>query len=117
MIGLKLNESEPGTSTLEVRGDVAGRDSERLAEMLEEFVKQKIKSFVLDLRRVDFMDSAGLGTVTFHHMYLKKRKKKLTIILNKESFLSGVFEKTHLDKAITVDRRTVVKPRTRRVSK
>lgn len=117
MIGLKLNDTRPNTAILEVRGDVAGRDSEKLAQMLEEFVRQKVGSFVLDMRRVDYMDSAALGTVTFHHMYLKERKKPFTVILNQESFLSSLFDKTHLDKAITVERVVVPKVRTRRVTK
>ena len=104
MIGVKTKKNADEKSVdVRILGEVAGRDSERFAEMLEDITKEDWKNIVLDLRRVNFMDSAGLGSLTYHHVKLKEKKRRLSVRVNQGSFLAQLFEKTRLENVLSVE--------------
>ena len=82
--------------TIQVRGDIAGRDSERFCSKLDEFASSKLSKLVVDLRNVSFIDSAGLGTLVYKHIWMKERKKKMVILIEPGSNLDDLFIKTKL---------------------
>jgi len=103
MIGMNVKEKDENTVVFQVRGDIAGMDSERFSKMMEELTKGKKPEIVVDMRFVRFIDSAGLGVLTYNHMALKSKKRKLVCVVSPGSFVSSLFEKTKLDKALHVE--------------
>ena len=95
-------DSKSRENILVVSGDVVGRDSERFCTKLDELITEPARNLVLDLRKVDFMDSAGLGSLVYKHLFLTDRKKKLTVLLKVDSQLSELFSKPKRDSALNI---------------
>ena len=104
MIGFKHDKSEDGNnSVVRILGDIAGRDSARFAKMMEEVSRSGVKTITLDLTRVNYMDSAGLGSLTFNHMELKNKRKRLVIRVKPDSFLFQLFTDTKLATLLNIE--------------
>ena len=106
MMVFSLNTKKNSRSkihTIEVRGDVVGRDSERFKKAMDDLIDEKCNGINLDLQQVNFMDSPGLGVLTYYHMWLKERSKTLKVTISHPTLLSDLFEKTKLDQALEVE--------------
>ncbi len=95
---------EPGNDTkiLMVRGDVVGYDSERFRTMLEELTQSPENTIVVDLREVGYIDSHGLGSLVFKHLWLKDKGRKMVISADASTNVADIFKKTELDKALDI---------------
>lgn len=102
MIGMKEKREGDVRLTLSIRGEVAGKDSERFAQRIDELVEDGIKEIVIDLRNSNFMDSAGLGTLAYTHVTLQKKRRKMSVLVEPESFMHNLFDKTKLCQVLTI---------------
>ena len=73
-MALEVREKETeGIVVLELHGRlVAGPDSIELRRKITELISSGLTSIILDMKRVDFIDSTGLGTLVVAHTQLQK---------------------------------------------
>ena len=73
-MALEMHEKEAeGIIVLELHGRlVAGPDSSDFRRKIADLISSGHKSIILDMKRVDFIDSTGLGTLVVAHTQLQK---------------------------------------------
>jgi anti-sigma B factor antagonist len=86
-------------AVLEVGGEVDVYTAPRLRERLTEMVDGGARNVVVDLARVDFLDSTGLGVLVGAHKRLRLAGGTFSLVCAKESLLK-VFRITALDQII-----------------
>lgn len=63
---IETRRIEPGTTVLELAGKIAlGRDSQRVETMVQDLLRQDEKRIILDISRVDHLDSTGIGILAY----------------------------------------------------
>ncbi len=93
-VGIGRRERE-GVVILDLEGRLtAGEESGRLREALRELGAAGQHSVILNLRKVDYIDSTGLGTLVIGYTSLKKAGGKLALLnLNRRNIELLVFTK------------------------
>jgi anti-sigma B factor antagonist len=86
-------------AVLEVGGEVDVYTAPRLRERLTELIDGGARNVVVDLGRVDFLDSTGLGVLVGAHKRLRPVGGTFSLVCAKESLLK-VFRITALDQII-----------------
>jgi anti-sigma B factor antagonist len=86
-------------AVLEVGGEVDVYTAPRLRERLAELIESGARNVVVDLARVDFLDSTGLGVLVGAHKRLRPVGGTFSLVCAKESLLK-VFRITALDQII-----------------
>lgn len=86
-------------AVLEVGGEVDVYTAPRLRERLSELIDSGARNVVVDLGRVDFLDSTGLGVLVGAHKRLRPVGGTFSLVCAKESLLK-VFRITALDQII-----------------
>lgn len=84
-------------------GRVVDIDVKKMARRLDALYRKKDPNVVVDVSGADFIDSHGLGTIVYFHTLLQKEGRQLLILNtnpNQNSYLSRLFELTHLDKVL-----------------
>ena len=90
----------PEEDIMEVSGRIVNVDSEKFKTKLDAFCTRPQKRIIVDISKVDFIDSFGLGALVGFHTQLQKDGRELTILnLNqdKDSYMRKLFEMTSLD--------------------
>ena len=85
---------------LDISGRIVNVDSDKLKTHLEDFIKKGHKKVIIDLSKVDFIDSFGLGAIVGHHTALENEGRELVILnMNPDSnsYIRRLFEMTSLD--------------------
>jgi anti-sigma B factor antagonist len=88
---------------LEIGGEIDVYTAPRLRERLIEMVNAGEKHVVVDLGRVEFLDSTGLGVLVGAHRRLKAREGSLNLVCPHERLLK-VFRITGLDNVFDIHR-------------
>ena len=86
-------------AVLEVGGEVDVYTAPRLRERLTELIDNGARNVVVDLGRVEFLDSTGLGVLVGAHKRLRPVGGTFSLVCAKESLLK-VFRITALDQII-----------------
>lgn len=86
-------------AVLEVGGEVDVYTAPRLRERLTELVDAGARHIIVDLGRVDFLDSTGLGVLVGAHKRLRLAGGTFSLVCAKEPLLK-VFRITALDQII-----------------
>ena len=81
---------------LEISGEIDVYTAPKLRERLIELVNSGQRNVVVDLGRVEFLDSTGLGVLVGAHRRLKARDGSLNLVCPHERLLK-VFRITGLD--------------------
>jgi anti-anti-sigma factor len=108
--------SDGGVELLSVEGEVDIATAPRLISVLNRAVQEALRSLVVDLSEVDFMDSTGLALLINAHRRLTRRSKGFAVVCPPGP-LRRVFEITDMVEMLHVvpDRATawaVAAPRT-----
>jgi anti-sigma B factor antagonist len=85
-----------GYAVLEVKGEVDVYTSAKLRERLLEVIGGGANRVVVDLRRVDFLDSSGLGVLVGALKRLRMGGGDLSLVCDNEKLLK-IFKITGLD--------------------
>lgn len=88
-------------TVLEVGGEVDIETSDRLRERLASMIDGGSRRIIVDLERVDFMDSTGLGVLVGALRRLRAVGGTLALVCNRESLLK-IFRITALDRVFSV---------------
>jgi len=90
-----------GHTVVEVRGEVDVYTAATLRERLLAVIEGGATSVVVDLRRVDFLDSTGLGVLVGALKRLRLAGGQLALVCDSEKLLK-VFRITALDRVFTL---------------
>ena len=100
-LGLVVEEDRNGHVVLAVEGEVDLSTAPRLREKLVELVSAGHRKLVVDLERVGFLDSSGLGVLVGGLKRARTHDGDITIVCTQRRILK-VFEITGLTDVFTI---------------
>ena len=100
-IDSKLND-EKGFWDISVEGELDVSTADKLKEYLHNLADEKIFDMKINLERLDYIDSTGLGVMIGVLKKLKMDNKEI-YILNPKSNVKKIFTITGLDKIFKVE--------------
>jgi anti-sigma B factor antagonist len=87
-----------------VQGEVDLRSAPFLREQLLAWVRRSTGTVRIDLSRVPYMDSSGVGTMVFVKRETERAGRRI-VLIGLQPRVRSVFEITHLDKFFTIVQR------------
>jgi anti-sigma B factor antagonist len=94
-------ENINGFSIIILSGEVDVYSAPKLREVMKELVEQGRNNLVVDLEKVDFLDSTGLGVLVGGLKRVRQQEGELGLICNQEKILR-VFRITGLTKVFPI---------------
>lgn len=99
---LDLNVRNKGDhAVLEVGGEIDVYTAPRLREKLIELVDGGVRNLVIDLERVDFLDSTGLGVLVGGLKRMRSNEGTVQLVCTQEKILK-IFRITGLTKVFSI---------------
>jgi anti-sigma B factor antagonist len=99
---LELDTSEQGGKTiLTVRGEIDVYTAPRLRQAIVDIVEAGGHDIVVDMERVDFLDSTGLGVLVEALKRVRSHDGDLAIVATQDKILK-IFDITGLNKAFGI---------------
>jgi anti-sigma B factor antagonist len=99
---LELNVRQVGDYTVvEIGGEIDVYTAPRLREKLIELVSEGSYHLIVDLERVDFLDSTGLGVLVGGRKRVKPHEGSLQLVCTQEKILK-IFRITGLDQVFSI---------------
>lgn len=98
---IRNRQTKPGIVTMSPEGSVDADTSAILDRELRRILAENVKTLVLDMAGVDFISSAGIGTVTKAKVTLKRQGGDLAMI-NVQPQVKKVFEIMRLGPVLNV---------------
>lgn len=95
--------TEPGIVRVEIEGELDVLTTPRLATELNSLVRQSNDDIVVDLRRTEFIDSAGLQILLGTQRRLGRFSRSLTVVCD-DGPVRRVIELTRLEEAFGLTR-------------
>jgi len=92
--------AKSGEEIFEAGGRIINVDSDTFKKQLDAFCAKGGKRVILDISKIDFIDSFGLGAIVGYHTMLQKQGRELVILNtnpNPDSYMRKLFEMTCLD--------------------
>jgi anti-sigma B factor antagonist len=97
---IKISKIDDGL-VLELHGKVSSEDAIKISKKLEAFVKKSVAHVVVDLARIDFLDSHWLGVFVYSWKLYKENGKELVFLIP-QGFIYDLFRNSNLDKAFRI---------------
>jgi anti-anti-sigma factor len=102
LLQIEERRIEPDIAVVELTGRFAlGRESQRVESIVDELVKEGCKRAILDLRGVNYADSAGIGLIALAAGRLKEAGGKLVVVAPDGKVLE-MLKMTQMDRIVTV---------------
>ena len=106
LMGRMLNfdletESEGNSALVRIRGDLDLQVVERVTEALTQIESGEPELLVIDLSRVSFMDSSGMGAIAAAHIRATDAGRRFAIV-RPPAGVRQAFDRTRLDEVITI---------------
>jgi len=99
---LELETSKRGSQTvLTVRGEIDVYTAPRLRQSIVDLVEAGAVNLVIDMEKVDFLDSTGLGVLVEGLKRVRTRGGDLSIVVTQDKIIK-IFEITGLNKAFSL---------------
>ncbi|MGA3176098.1 MAG: STAS domain-containing protein [Candidatus Acidiferrum sp.] len=90
----------PAVGVLELRGRLLmGNDSRQVEWAVVEWINAGVKSVILDLSRLDMIDSTGVGIIVMCHAKLEKAGGSLRIA-GAKGIVQEILHMTHVDRIV-----------------
>jgi len=103
LLEIQERKIDPDITVLELAGKLAlGRESQRIETVVDQLVQQGRLKTVLDLTRVDYIDSAGIGLLALAAGKLKEAGGKLAVVAAPEGRVSRMLRMTQMTAIVTV---------------
>lgn len=93
--------SVSGHTVLEIGGEIDVYTAPRLRERLVEIAEAGDRRIVIDLARVDFLDSTGLGVLVGAHRRMRGGESSFSLVCPHERLLK-IFKITGLDSVFEI---------------
>jgi anti-sigma B factor antagonist len=102
MLNFDLETETDGSSALiRIRGDLDLQVVDRLTGALTEIESAEPELLVIDLSRISFMDSSGMGAVAAAHIRAVEADRRFAIV-RPPAGVRQAFDRTRLDEVITI---------------
>ena len=85
----------------EIDGRISGEDAIKISRKLEDFVREPFRDIIIDLGKIDFIDSNWLG-VFAHCLRIYKERRKRIFFIVKSEFVQKVLINSNIDKIATI---------------
>jgi anti-anti-sigma factor len=103
LLEIQERKIDPDITVLELAGKLAlGRESQRIETVVDQLVQQGRLKTVLDLTRVDYIDSAGIGLLALAAGKLKEAGGKLAVVAAPEGRVLHMLRMTQMTAIVTV---------------
>ena len=102
LLQLEEKRIEPDIAVVELAGKLAlGRESQRIESLVEELVQRGDLKVVLDMTKVDYIDSAGIGLIALAAGKLKEAGGRC-IVVAPEGRVLHLLKMTQMNSIVTV---------------
>src|SRR6187549_3269352 len=102
MLNFDLATETAGTSALvSIRGDLDIQVVDQVTVALTEIESGEPELLVIDLSRLTFMDSTGMGAVAAAHARAQETRRRFAIV-RPPAGVRQAFDRTRLDEVITI---------------
>ncbi|MBD3418672.1 MAG: STAS domain-containing protein [Chitinivibrionales bacterium] len=94
-----------GSPLLLLVGRVSDKDARELSHEIHALFKNGNSRIVIDVTRVIFMDSHGLGVIVYYSQLMKNEGKSLLLLnanRNPTAYMNRLFDMTSLDKVLDI---------------
>ena len=97
ILRIEQKSVDPGITVLVLIGKITlGRDSQQIEMMVQDLLKKEHKKFVLDMTAVDYIDSTGIGIVTYCFGHAKQAGGALRVA-GAAGLVRDVFKMSQVD--------------------
>jgi len=102
MLNFDLESETDGSSALlRIRGDFDLQVVDQVTEALAQIESQGPELLVIDLSRLSFMDSTGMGAVAAAHIRAREAGRRFAVV-QPPAGVRQAFDRTRLDEVITI---------------
>jgi anti-sigma B factor antagonist len=102
VLNFDLETETNGSSALvSIRGDLDLQVVDQVSEALTRIESDEPELLVIDLRRLTFMDSTGMGVIAAAHIRARDAGRRFAIV-RPPAGVRQAFDRTKLDQVITV---------------
>ena len=102
MLNFELSTETKGSSALvTIRGDLDIQVVDQVTEALTEIESGEPELLVIDLSRLSFMDSSGMGAVAAAHVRALEAGRRFALV-RPPGGVRQAFDRTRLDEVITI---------------
>lgn len=100
---IEQKQVPPDITVLELRGKITlGPDSLQLESFVKELREAQVRKLIFDMAGIEYLDSAGLGVLTYCFRTMKKAGGEFRLAAPGDSVLK-LLQLTHLDSVLPVD--------------
>jgi anti-sigma B factor antagonist len=102
LLNFDLETETEGTSALvKIRGDLDLQVVDQVTEELTQIESDEPELLVIDLSKISFMDSSGMGVVAAAHIRARDRGRRFAIV-TPPAGVRQAFDRTKLSEVVTV---------------
>lgn len=104
-MALNIHKGEHrGIPVLEVSGKIGDPDTRRFAELVADLYNSDHAKTIIDLRRVNAIDSQGLGTIVSSSARMAKEGRELVLLTSSDpkAFIPSLLKMTNLYKVLKI---------------
>ena len=102
LLQIEERRIEPDITVIELAGRLAlGRESQRLEQLVDELAKRGVLKIVLDMSKVGYIDSAGIGLVALAAGKLREAGGRVVVCAPEGKVLS-LLHMTQMDAIVTI---------------
>jgi len=81
LLQIEERRIDPDITVVDLSGRLAlGRESQKIETMVEEFPRRGVFNVVMDLTRVEYIDSAGIGLIALAAGRMKENAGQLVVV-------------------------------------
>lgn len=85
----------------ELHGRISGSDAIKLSKKLESFLKKPFDKVILDLSRIDYIDSNWLGVFIYSLRLYKELNKDIVFYITSD-FIKEIFQNSNINTIATI---------------
>lgn len=80
LLQIEIRRMDPDVTVLELTGKISlGRESQRIETIVQDLLRQNDKKIILDISRVDHLDSTGIGILAYCYGTVNRSNGELRI--------------------------------------
>jgi len=96
--------TESGNLVFQIAGTLAFEDNKEWRRLAEEMLQKDAAGYILDVTRLEMVDSAGLGMMLAMKDWAEKRSRRLQLRYDDSSFVGGMFRLAKFDTMFEVEK-------------
>ena len=94
-------KSKGNTTVVFLSGSIVGEYSLELSKTLAGLCRSEYRNVILDLTKVEYIDSPGLGGILYAHILLEKKHKQIVLAAPRK-YVDTLFRDCTIDRKIKI---------------